>query len=335
MPTVKEIARRANVSVATVSRVINRTGYVSADLAARVETALAELNYQPNELARKLRRTANQTIGVLIPQLDQPFFGALCCAIERTLFEFGCRTLICSAEESLTKETAYVTLFLRQRIDGAIIVPVGHASDNVQRLQARSIPVVLVDRDLPVLMDVHRVLVDNFRGAYQAVLYLHELGHTRTGVIAPEHSHTINHRLRGAVQGFSVAGLTPDPELFLTSSTDQFDTGHALALELLRHPQPPTAIFALTDVLAVGVLAAAAELGVAIPDDLSVIGVDGVPLSRYVIPPLTTVEQPIDLLGQTASQQLIAALTEPDLPPAMIMLTPELVKRQSTGPVKR
>jgi len=157
MATMKEVADYADVSVATVSRVINKTGYVSPDLEERVQTAMQVLKYQPSALARSLRRQQTQTIGVLIPQLDQPFFGALAFAIEKSLFPHEYRTLICSAEEDPEKENAYTEIMLRQRVDGVIMVPTGRNSDNLKQLLEKSVPVVLVDRDLPGL-EVNRVL---------------------------------------------------------------------------------------------------------------------------------------------------------------------------------
>ena len=167
MATIKEVAEHAKVSVATVSRVVNNSGYVSADLRERVEKAMHLLNYKPSALARSLRRQETHTIGVLVPELNQPFFGTLVFAMEKTLFARDYRTLICSSEEDAVKEAAYVDILLRQRVDGVILVPTGQSAEGVSRLLQANIPVVLIDRDLPNLA-INRVLSDNFGGAYAA-----------------------------------------------------------------------------------------------------------------------------------------------------------------------
>jgi LacI family transcriptional regulator len=175
LATMKEVADYADVSIATVSRVINNTGYVSPDLAQRVHSAMHDLNYQPSSLARSLRRQQTQTIGLLIPQLDQPFFSMLAYAVEKALFSNDYRTLICSAEESREKEDAYVEMLLRQRVDGVIFAPTGHSADNLSRFLRQNIPVILVDRDLPEL-NVSKVLSANHKGGYLAMNHLLTLG---------------------------------------------------------------------------------------------------------------------------------------------------------------
>src|SRR5688572_22198797 len=176
MPTIKEVADRARVSVATVSRVINKTGYVSIDLQERVTEAMRELNYQPSALARSLRRQETHTVGLLVPQLNHPFFSNLVFSIEKTLFDHEYRAFMCSAEESQEKEAAYVDMLLRQRVDGVILVRTGTSVSNVGRLLEQNVPVVLVDRDVPSLR-INRVLCDNEQGGYMGIRHLLELGH--------------------------------------------------------------------------------------------------------------------------------------------------------------
>jgi LacI family transcriptional regulator len=333
MTTIKEVAQRARCSVATVSRVINKTGFVSPDLVNRVEAAMRDLHYQPSDLARGLRSQRTMAVGVLIPQLDQPFFSALTFAIERTLSSQHYHALICSAEENLDNETAHVDMFLRQRVDGVIVVPTGQSGDNVLRLRERSVPVVIVDRDLPTLQGVHRVLSDNHRGGYEGMQYLMELGHTRIGVISgPEHSEPMNHRLRGLRQALRDRDVHLDATLFVSSDLQQFDMGYSAGNHLLDLPEPPTAIFALTDVMAVGAIHAAAKRGWRLPDDLSVIGFDNIPLASYIIPELTTIAQPIQAMGECASRTLLDALNDLSLPAQTTLLSTELVVRQSARP---
>jgi LacI family transcriptional regulator len=329
--TIKEVAEHAKVSVATVSRVVNNSGYVSADLRSRVEDAMHLLSYKPSALARSLRRQETHTIGVLVTQLNQPFFSILTFAMEKTLFSRDYRTLICSSEEDALKEAAYIDILLRQRVDGVILVPTGHNIDSVSRLQQANIPVVLIDRDLPSLA-INRVLCDNFGGGYAAAQHLLGLGHRRIAMIGgPAYSRVMQTRIEGARQAIRDFGAPYDPNLIVIGTLPEFEMGYQTALALLKLPQPPTAIFALADVVAVGVLHAAAKLGLGLPDELSVVGFDDIPLASYVIPELTTVAQPIYDMGQTAIEILMRQIGGQDVPFETITLDARLVIRKSTA----
>lgn len=334
MATIKEVADYAKVSVATVSRVINKTGYVSLDLQERVISAMERLHYRPSALARGLRRQETQTVGVLIPQLDQPFFSALAYAIEQTLFNSDYRALICSAEENPSKELAYVEMLLRQRVDGVIVVPTNHSSESVQRLLEQQIPVVLVDRDIPNI-EINRVLSNNEQGGFMGAQHLLELGHTCIGVIsATTYSAPMNQRVAGARRAMADYGIQHDPDLLIGSASHRFETGYEAAKVLLSRQPRPTAIFALTDVMAMGVLRAAVEASLWLPTDLSVIGFDGIPLSEYSVPALTTVAQPTYQMGETAASLMLRQVRDIDAPIETIMLENTLIVRNSTAPPK-
>lgn len=335
MATIKEVADHAGVSVATVSRVVNKTGYVSLDLQERVQDAMRTLNYRPSALARSLRRQETQTIGVLVPQLDQPFFSALVFAVEKTLFSSDYRALICSAEERRDKEDAYIEMLMRQRVDGVILVPTGQSTDNVRRLLDEGVPVVLVDRDIPNLA-INRVLCDNYQGGVMAIDHLLALGHRRISVIGgPEYSEAIIDRMNGARAALASAGIALDPSLFVTGSLPQFEMGYTAGLKVLDRPDRPTAIFAFNDVMAIGVMHAAAELGLRLPDDLSVVGFDDIPIAAYSIPELTTVAQPIYAMGETAADLLIRHVRDTDALVESVKLETRLIVRKSTAPPNR
>jgi len=334
MVTMKEVANEAAVSIATVSRVINKSGYVSPDLEERVQRAMKELNYQPSSLARSLRRQETQTIGVLIPQLDHPFFSALCFSIEKALFASHYRALICSAEEDRDKENAYIEMLLRQRVDGVIIVPTGHSIENIYRLLKNSVPVVVLDRDMPELT-ANRVVSDNYQGAYDGTTHLIELGHTNIGVIGgPAYSEPMVDRIQGIRAAIESRGLTIPPERMVIDSEQQFEMGHSATKRFFAEDNPPTAIFALTDVMAVGVLHAASEMGLSVPGDLSIIGFDDIPLAQYCIPTLTTIAQPIYEMGEVAVKLMLGYLREPTQAFETVRLNTHLVHRQSTAELK-
>lgn len=333
MTTMKEVAEYASVSIATVSRVINKTGYVSPDLEERVHDAMRTLNYQPSALARSLRRQETLTIGVLVPQLDHPFFSALAFAIERALFESGYRTLICSAEEDREKERAYVDMLIQQRVDGVIFVPTGQSTENLRRMVERTMPVVLVDRNLEV-PHVDRILSSNYDGAYQAMSYLLELGHRNIGIIGgPTYSESMMMRIQGVKDALTAHHVELQPELMVIGEKHQFEMGYDTAIKLLEGAKTLTAIFALTDVMAIGVLHAAAKLDLHLPKELSVMGFDNIPLAAYSIPGLTTVAQPIYEMGQVAAEVLLKRIQNYDQPFQTITLDTKMIVRKSVTPV--
>lgn len=335
MTTMREVADHAEVSVATVSRVINNIGYVSPDLKDRVREAMHTLNYQPSALARSLRRQETRTIGVLLPQVDQPFFAALAFAIETALFENDYRMLLCSAQEDEDKEAAYAEILVRQRVDGIILVPTGRGTALLDLFAQRALPLVLVDRDLPGL-NASRVLVDNLRGGYDGMAHLLQLGHRNVRVIGTTaYSRAMQQRMAGAEKALDEYGVPHDGELILSGALPQFDMGVETALALLKGNDRPTAIFALTDVTAVGVMHAAAKHGLRLPQDLSVVGFDDIPLAGYMIPSLTTVAQPIPAIGATAARLLLSHIAEPALPTETVELETQVVVRDSTVEVER
>jgi LacI family transcriptional regulator len=312
MTTMREVAERAEVSVATVSRVINNVGYVSPDLKDRVMGAMRALHYQPSALARSLRRQETRTIGVLIPQIDQPFFAALAYAVEKELFDNDYRMLLCSAQEDHDKEMAYAEILVRQRVDGLIVVPTGRSSDLFDLFDQRDVPIVLVDRDIADVK-ASRVLVDNLQGGYTGMAHLLDLGHRDIRIIgAPAYSRALQQRSDGAHKALQDYGVNGDGELLVAGTLQPYEMGYKTALELLRQTPRPTAIFALTDVIAVGVMHAAAKLGLRLPQDLSVVGFDDIPLAGFMIPSLTTVAQPIYEMGAHAARLLLEHIAEPE-----------------------
>jgi LacI family transcriptional regulator len=330
MTTIKAVADYAGVSVATVSRVMNKSGYVSRELETRVLEAMEALHFRPSALAQSLRNQRTRAVGVLIPQLDQPFFSALTFAIEKSLFISGYRALICSAEESLEKENTYVEMLLRQRVDGMVVVPSGQSGEHIMRFVERQIPVVLVDRDMPGLERINRVLVDNYQGAYEGIRYLIELGHRRIALIgAPVYSKPMHERVMGARQALEDAGITSDPHLFITDIEPTFEMGFNVGGSLLKRAHRPTAIFALTDMMAVGVIHAAAKAGFTVPNDVSVIGYDNIPLSSYIMPELTTIAQPIYQMGEITAALLLRHMEEENAEIETVVMQTELIVRNS------
>lgn len=331
MATIKEVAERAQVSVATVSRVINGTGFVSPDLEQRVREAMETLNYQPSALGRSLRRRETLTIGLLIPQIDHPFFSAFAAAIESALFQHDYRTFICSSEEDGTREGSAIDILLQQRVDGVIYVPTGQHPQYVTRFKDASVPVVLVDRDLNA-DHVDKVLSANEEGGYMGIQHLLAHGHRQIGIVGTTpYSEAMVARMSGVKRALSEASLNIPTQHIIMEKGRQFELGYRSAHDLLTSDPPPTAIFALTDVIAIGVLHGAAQLGRQLPHDLSVMGFDDIPLAGYSIPTLTTIAQPIYDMGATATTLLLSRIKEPDREPETVVLPVSLIARDSVA----
>ncbi len=340
MTSIKTVAQRAQVSIATVSRVLNGTKYVSPDIKQRVLEAVEALNYHPNAPARNLRRQRTQSIGVLIPQLNDLFFSDLAYVLEKSLFAAGYTPLFCSTENDEEKEMMSVDNFINHRVDGVILIPSVPGSksvNSVERLLERQIPIVLVDRAMPEFQ-VNQVIINNQQGGYSAADYLLRLGHRHIGVVDAigEPARYIGEpgyeRTSGVQQAMLAHGVLFDNRLVIMDRLGKMEMGYHGALRLLRQSSHVTAIFALTDAIAVGVLRAASELGLHVPRDLSVIGFDDMVLASHVTPRLTTVAQPIENIGQTATRLLLGQIQASSAPPETVILETKLVIRESTAP---
>jgi len=258
-------------------------------------------------------------------------------SVEKTLFAHHYRALLCSTEESLEKETAYIESLLQQRVDGVIMFPRAHSRENVERLLQQDIPVVMVERKLPDL-PVHHILVKNYEGGYIGMRHLIDLGHRNIAIIAAYfETYPISERIQGALDAKRDAGIALNPEDFLSIKSEErrFEIGYQLAVEILKRRVRPSAIFAMTDELAIGALHALAGNGIKVPDEMSVIGFDNIPLAPFIYPPLTTVDQPAGQMAETAGTILMRALQDGTAEVEYIMLPTKLVVRDSTAPPPR
>lgn len=326
MTKIKDIAARAGSSIATVSRVVNGSGYVSPAMRARIEDAIRDLGYTPNAGARLMRSGSSRMVGVLLPALDVHFFGILAHVVEQSLFRRGYHAMICSTAESPEHEAAYVAALLSQQVDGVILASVTTDSAAVERLRAADIPIVAVDRALPGLPTV---TADHQAGGRLMARHLIDLGHRAIAIIgAPAHSAPVQQRVAGITAELATAGLSPvDTRL---AAVHDFDTCRSLAAALLQDHRP-SALLGTSDMAAIGALHAAADSGLRVPQDISVVGFDDLPAARYTLPPLTTVAQPIRAIGEAAVDRLIARMRSQALPaPPDLPLT--LITRGTTAP---
>ncbi len=334
MPTLRDVARLARVSIATVSATVNQTAYVSPALQERVRRAILKTGYHPDAIARSLKTRTTETLGLIISDISNPFFTALIRGIEDVANERQYALVLCNTDERLEKERAYVQLLRSRRVDGVIMAPAGRAADYVRFPQAFSAPVVFIDRRVPARADA--VVVDNAHGAHEAVSYLLKLGHRRIGVIAGlPHISTSRERLAGYARAHKDAGLRPEAVLRKTGFS-RLEGGYRAALELLALPRRPTAIFATNNLMAIGLMRAIAERGLQCPRDLSVACFDDFEWASVFHPRLTTVAQPTYEMGVTAAQLLFARLTGAATGgPQETVLAPSLIIRDScTSPAE-
>jgi len=328
-PTIYDVAREAGVSIATVSKVINETGRISDKTRNKVLQIMRKLDYQPSVVASALTGKSTYTIGLLIPDLANPFFAEVARSVEDRGHELGFNLVMCSTDNNPQKEAQYISLLKQKRVDG-IIVATGMSNDALLKdLVKQEMPLALIARDLPALA-VDSVLVDDFIGGYQAASHLTGLGHRRIAIIAEDLSlMSSKERIRGYRHALEEANLPYDESLVLVSDFT-VEGGKRCTKQLLDLPEPPTAIFACNDLLAIGAVQAAREQGLRIPDDLSVVGFDNTILATIIDPPLTTVAQPIRDMGRQVMDLLVQEVRGQKTLKQRIVLLPQLVVRQST-----
>jgi LacI family transcriptional regulator len=328
--TIKDVAERAGVSMSTVSHVVNNTRYVSEELRGRVLTAMQELGYRPNSLARSLRRNRSLAIGVVAPDSSNPFFADIARGIEDACFDLGYTITVCSTDENVEKERVYLNSLIDRQIDGVVLIVARAQSQNVRVLLEHGIPTVVVDRDMPNL-NVDSVLIDNYRGGYSVGEHLAAMGYQRPACIAgPYYSIPIQDRVRGYRDALRDHRIDL-PDDLVEGGDFQYEGGRQ-AFERLctRHPEIDS-LFACTDRLAVGAMRAATEHGYVIPDQFGIVGFDNIDLAAYTTPSLTTVSQPKYQMGQQAAALLLRRLEQPDTPITSIRLGTRLEMRESTA----
>jgi DNA-binding LacI/PurR family transcriptional regulator len=333
MAGIRDVAERAGVSIATVSRVLNRDPRVKDHLRERVLKAVAELNYRPSGIARNMRRQSTQVIGLIISDIQNPFFTALVRAVEDVAYSNQFTVILCNSDEDPQKEQLYAEVLIQERVSGVIIVPTGR--DACDLLLKERVPLVLVDRRLPGVM-ADSVTLDNIAGAYAATYHLLQLGHTRIGLVgAPLHVSVGIERRLGYERALAEAGLTVDESLIHIGDFKETG-GYRATRALLSLNPPPTAIFAVNNLMTTGALQAISEGGLRIPGDVSVVAFDDMPWLPLLTPPLTAVRQPVYEIGRTAAELLFQRMSlGPGGPIREVVLQPEFVIRGSTAPPRQ
>ena len=327
--TVMDVAREAGVSVSTVSRIVNGTARVADDKRLAVETAIARLDYRPNLHARSLKMGTSMTIGILTQRIESPVFNRVMLGIEEGLKDSGYAPIIVSGHWNQVEETERVRLLMARRIDGLVILNGGLTDAQIVEFSRRQ-PVVATGRRLQG-HNLNAVRLDNVHGGYLATRHLLSLGHRHIAHIAgpDDHSDAVD-RYAGYVRAHEEFGVTVDPELVFQG--DFNENGGALAMtRLLDSGRSFSAVFAGNDQSAMGAHMVLYRRGLRVPEDISLIGFDNLPVSAYLTPPLTTVHQPLYEMGQYLAQSLLAMLGKPAgkeiKVPDMELVNRETVKR--------
>jgi LacI family transcriptional regulator len=339
--TLADVAAMAGVVPMTASRALNRSGYVSADVRERVATAARALKYRPNMLARQLRGSRLHAIGIMLPDIANPFVAELMKGIIPVLRAAGFTGFIATAGQSVEDESAAIQSFVDHRIDGMLVATRGTSmGDEVLKgISATGIPIVTIGRPVAIPA-IDCVTADHYQGAFDAVNHLIALGHRLIGFIGAS-AHDTNHlrRYHGYVAALEAAGITPDPTYAVgTTSGPAYATEEDgfLGLSALRKlARPPTAIFARNDFAAIGALRAAHTLHLRVPQDIAIAGFDNIPIAAYQTPPLTTVDQPIVEQGRIAAEFLLKRIEATNtIRRQTVQLPCKLVIRESTDAKK-
>ncbi|MFZ5815964.1 MAG: LacI family DNA-binding transcriptional regulator [Bacillota bacterium] len=332
-PTIRDVAKRAQTSVSTVSRVLTRSGPVAEATRQRILAAIEELGYKPNALARGLVSRRTGTIGVVIPDVANPFYAEVLRGMSDVASANGLHMLLVNADLSFDKEAEGFALLHEKQVDGIVytsgVITQGHR----EILHRLGRPVVLA-ATYDAVGGFPAVLVDSKTGATMAMTHLLDLGHRRIAVINGPDEDLIagSPRWEGYREAAAARGLALDPGLVCTGDY-RLESGYRAMERLLARPDPPTAVVAASDLMAIGAINAALDRGVRVPGDLSVVGFDNIWFSAAIRPALTTVAQPMYEIGATAIRMLITAMSG-KTEPVVDWIKPYMVERASTAPYR-
>ncbi len=331
MTTIRDVARAAGVAASTVSRYLNGQLRVSPATEAKVLEAVAELGYVPNAPARNLARRRSGVIGFVVPEISNPYFGAIADFVVEAVERHGRLVLLCSHRSQSVRQSSYIDLLASGAIDGMLYLGSFRSNERLAAAITDGLPVVVVDEPIAGLPPVSSVVMDDYAGGYQATSYLVALGHRRIAFVSgPAELGSVQERYRGYCDALRVGCIDAEGQVNLAGQfTEQF--GMSALPHLLAAAQPPTAAFVASDYIALGVLSAAEMHGIKVPDDLSIVGFDDIRFSQYVRPRLTTIRSPVDRLAQQGVELLFERLQDPQAPARTQVLPVELVIRESAA----
>jgi len=330
MATIVDVARRAGVSVSTVSHVVNRTRHVNPDTRSLVEEAIAFVGFRPNALARSLKRASTESVGIAISAISNPYFSDMICAIEAECARLGMMVFLSDTQDDPAQDLKVVQALHQRRVDGIILAPSADPESRaVAYLNAHHIPFVLVDRMLSKRYD--QVGVQNKSSMQLLVAHLVSHGHTRIGYVAGQSGFsTTRERIDGYAAALKAAGIALDENL-VRRPDGRTDAAASATGELLDMANSPTAIAAGNNMALIGAMHALRDRGLRVPDDVAIVGFDDFEWADYFEPRLTVIAQPCQAIGREAASLLVERIGNPDGKRRTIRLKTELVLRTSCG----
>lgn len=332
-PTIKDVARLAGVSIATVSKHINGIT-VKEQNRLNIEDAIQSLGFKANVIARGLKTNKTMTVGVLIPSLENTFATSIVSHIERILLQSGYSTIICDYNQDTDLENRKFDFLLEKSVDGIIIMPLGITAEKIQKAVENDIGIVLIDRQIKDL-ECDVVLVDNLNASYNAVEKLITMGHKEIGIICgPQNIFTAQERLKGYMRVYEDYSMTVDAEN-IKYGDYEIQSGYELMMSYLERETPPTAVFVTNYEMTLGAVMAINERNIKIPEELSFIGFDNLQLAKVVKPSLTIVVQPIHQIGESAANLIIKRLKGDESNfPFLFRLKTEIIEGQSVSEIR-
>lgn len=329
---IREIATRAQVSTATVSRVLNGNSRVTPELRDRVTRIIEESNYVPNAIARSMNHGKTSILGLILPDITNPFFPGIARGVEDAANTLGYKVILCNTDNHSQTQESYLRILREQRVDGIILVSSSDLSKEQASRTVPDVPIVCCDR-APEAYDTPFVVTDHQMGINLGVNHLVELGHRRIGLISGPTLSSSAMRTQYFIQSLENHGLEL-PQDAMAVGDYGYDSGY-LGMKEILHKSRVTAVFCANDLMAFGAIAAAFEEGFEVPGDISILGYDNIPFSNWCHPPLTSVSQPTYLLGLTAVEMLVEKLTKGVSGTTSCLLEPTLVVRKSTSRAMR
>ena len=329
MVKIKDVADAAGVSTATVSRVLANKPHVRQEVKARVMKVVKKLNYRPNRVARSLRSQQSTIIGLIVSDIENPFFQQVGRAVEDAAHEQGYSVMLCNNDEDPDKEQRYLHLIRDENLAGIILSPTRQTADNFSATSELNMPMVVIDRRVSNV-DVDNIIIDNVQAAQTITTHLIEHGYRRIGAIFGIGSTTGRERREGFVQALKAHDLQPSSDLVKYANPRE-DDGFNTTLKLLQLPEAPEAILTSNSLLAAGALRALRESKKTIPEEVAFASFDETTWAKLVVPALTVIKQPTYEIGRTATELLIKRIQDPTRSTREVTLKSKLIVRQSCG----
>jgi LacI family transcriptional regulator len=337
-PSIKDVAKEADVSISTVSSVINKNKFVSEERESRVLSAIKKLKYRTNTIARGLRTKSTQAVGVILPDIAQPFFAQVIRGMEEAARLRNYTLILGCSFYDIVEEERQMNILMNQFVDGIIFFCGFDSHDHIRMVHDYGIPVVVTDREIGN-KQIPSVLIDNTLAMEKVIDYLASFGHEKIGYLSfnIDNQTTVRKRYEGYLSGLKKNGLEFNQEQVIIDDSirlNEFRRTYDVVTELLKKKSMPTAFATLADFLALGLVKALKEMDYSIPEDISVIGFNNEIVGQFSEPPLASVKQPKKLMGKTTMDLLLDMVEGKKIEEKNIILPTKIIERGSVGPVK-